>query len=220
MSKNSLSNKEAIKLVKDVFQQLERSHSVEDLRRICEMGEIKQNHIPQEKYPSIKFKISETNIKELLTKYCESRNKFDLISDISSRISDPLTKLLYALVWKQGDLPKIHNIIKGISDGHGNNIGEGSLVFHQFGKHLAANDQPIVDQHTLRAYSLYEYVSGDVQDEMIRKIRKTESFKNRELLQRYVDWFRHILSNHSEIEQTRSVIDSIVFATGKTIKTY
>jgi hypothetical protein len=61
----------------------------------------------------------------------------EFVKNISSRLNDPLTKLLYATLWKNGDLKKIKHIIKGIRDGDTeNDQQEDALFFYHFGKYL------------------------------------------------------------------------------------
>ena len=64
-----------------------------------------------------------------------------------------LEKFFYAILWKQGDLIKLQNIIDGINK---KDVKKG-FVFHQFGKFLSSDNEPIIDQHTLRSFAYYKH---------------------------------------------------------------
>ena len=66
-------------------------------------------------------------------------------------LKTPTEKLLYAALWKNGDLLKITHIIRGIQ---GDDTAESSaMTFYYFGKFLAnPAKSPIIDQHVIRAY--------------------------------------------------------------------
>jgi hypothetical protein len=67
---------------------------------------------------------------------------------------DPLTKLLAAVLWKNGDIHKVQHLIDGITGREGDRTPY-SLVFKQYGASLADHHQPIVDQHVLHGPSSY-----------------------------------------------------------------
>ena len=73
-------------------------------------------------------------------------------------------KLLYSIIWKNGDLLKVKHIIQGILESEIENVDnndkefvekQDSLVFYQFGKYLTKkNNEPIIDQHVVRAFAV------------------------------------------------------------------
>ena len=77
--------------------------------------------------------------------------------------ANPLEKLLYAIVWKNGDLLKLRHVIHGIVDSDVGRKGKNGVVFYQFGKHLSKLGKPIIDQHVLRAFAVYDAIvnAGD-----------------------------------------------------------
>jgi hypothetical protein len=78
----------------------------------------------------------------------EPEYKFGKINDLP-----PLTKLLYAVLWKNGDLAKVKHVVKGILDKR--DESDNSIIFYQFGRHLSEKkSEPIVDQHVLRAFGI------------------------------------------------------------------
>jgi len=170
-------------------------------------------------YPKIEFDIKPIEIETLINNgILDSELKFT--TDITSKLSDPLAKILYATAWKNGDLKKVKHIIKGILDSENNdNDQDDALVFYQFGKYLTKKSgQPIIDQHVIRAYAIY--CSTD--NENVEKFRKLETLDktHKTIINKYIQW----LTSDNLTKELRSekdysyYIDKLLFATGKTIK--
>ena len=136
------------------------------------------------------------------------------VSKISA--AAPLTKLLYALSWKQGDINKINHVIRGIlnSDNEDKEGSSGPVLF-QFGRHLAQpHAEPIIDQHVIRAYSVWKANSAiEAEDAQRIAILRTE---HSAVVRGYRLWFQGIVSKKNRLRG--DVIDDLVFAVGNSIK--
>lgn len=154
--KDLITKEQAKEFTTGIFQQIENANTIEVLTGILNNKEFGKNKLNIEKYPRIEFNIQPDEVRMLLT-----NGKID-----QKKISDPLTKLLYAMAWKQGDLNKIKHIINGILHTEDNTKSqENALVFYQFGKHLTkSNGEPIIDQHVLRAFSVYKSENERIKD--------------------------------------------------------
>jgi hypothetical protein len=66
------------------------------------------------------------------------------------KLRDPLVAMLLGFIWKQGDFPKVANVLEGL---RGTALHpDDSVVLYQFGQHLAnPMGEPIFDQHSSRA---------------------------------------------------------------------
>ena len=142
-----------------------------------------------------------------------------------------LAKLLYSILWKNGDLGKESHILEGISG----KIKEDdkALVFYQFGKYIGDKNklEPIIDQHTLRSYGVYLCINGQI--ERIEKILKVDSgylnlnyyrclsnsSKNEiPLIEDYKSWIKnHKLYSTNDFVY---VLDLLLFSLGKSIKSF
>ncbi len=218
-----MENEKVKNLVKTVFSLIEHAKSTDDIKAIINCKEISEfNHLLEKNavktntFPQINFQFSKDDLK-VLENYFEN-NEFKIKGKI-----DPLSKLLYSLAWKNGDLGKIKHIYNGIVTGlnePSENVKQ-AIVFHQFGKHLAIPDvQPIIDQHVIRAYAFY--VSVDLIDDELDKIRKIVEItsNHNDFVNGYVKLINEI-TNKLEVENKRDFIyqvDRLLFAVGKTIK--
>lgn len=165
-------------------------------------------------YPPLKFKITKEEINNLKENGLITAD--NVLTDISN--TDPLTKLLYSVLWKNGDLKKVKHIIEGIISGQANEK-ESGLVFYQFGKYLSKNlGEPIIDQHVLRAFGVY-HANGD--REKIERLKRLSVItrKEKELIDRYKLWLRTDLTKELRNNDNYSYhVDKILFAVGKSIK--
>lgn len=162
-------------------------------------GLIKKHKLPDKnkaQYPALPFSISEEEVKSLeeagwLTLRSEKDKPSVYTLDVEQfERASSLEKLLLALIWKNGDLAKIHHIVLGIK---GEPAENGRLVFHAFGSHLAKpTENPIIDQHVIRAYQLLKYFSheGNNDPSELDKIRKKNTFTagDKALVDEYIAW--------------------------------
>lgn len=170
-------------------------------------------------YPKIDFKIDGQDIQALIDQEILDHD-LNFTNNVTSKITDPLAKLLYATAWKNGDLKKVRRIINGIEDADSEFLPNEALVFHQFGKFLKkTHGEPIIDQHVIRAFAVFY----ETTDSEINKYRKLDILtkKHKPIILAYKKW---LISNNLKqelrnIDDYSYYIDKLLFAAGKTIKT-
>jgi len=212
---------EAKKFTNQIFDLIKKSKTTEDIDNILDSLEIpSKNRMKSDSYPQIKFKIDKSDIDELIIKDIIDKTTLNFKKDITEKLTDPLTKLLYSTVWKNGDIKKIKHIIKGITEVNDNsNEQDDALVFYQFGKYLTKTPgQPIIDQHVLRAFAVYK----STDDNNIETLQKLETLKNthKTIINDYINWLQsdELTIELKAISDYTYFIDKLLFATGKTIK--
>ena len=167
-----------------------------------------------DKFPD--FKQYKKHFKEAEKKYPRLKISLDkkdvvgLIDDVGllsvDKMSTPIERLLYAFLWKQGDLSKVKLIVEGISESKLLTDKRSGLVFYQFGRHLSDNEEPIIDINVLRAYAVYSDTVGGLTQSGI-----STSQKGVDLVQRYITWFKRVTKRPDD----RFIADRIMFAIGK-----
>jgi hypothetical protein len=163
-------------------------------------------------FPALPFTINEKDFQGI-----QNWSKFPLSQELLDREWTPLEKLFFAQLWKDGKLRSSGRIVEGV--GHGvkqnNTKVSDAIVYHFFGRHLVdpvAN--PIMDQHSYRAYKLIENQHAD-----IVQIRKIEKVPSEEEATAYCKWFCAILNAEKIVTyQDTRIIDSYLFALGKYAK--
>ena len=215
-----MTDNQSIVFITEIFKLIKESKTISELDNIADKLKIpEKNRMRIEKYPKIEFEIKTNEIQSLIDKGIID-DDLNFEPNITNKITDPLTKLLYATSWKNGDLTKIKHIIKGILESKkDNNNQDDALVFYQFGKYLTKTPgQPIIDQHVIRAFAIYLSENH----ENVGKLRKmgTLDKKHKLLIAEYKKW----LSSDNLTKELRSqtdysyYIDKLLYATGKTIK--
>ncbi len=211
-----MTNQEAVKLTEVVFDAIQKATTIHEIEKIADShAELKNNKMQEEKYPKIMFGILPEEIRALEGSNTIDNN-FYLSSDISSRLSDPLTKLLYAVIWKNGDLRKINHIIKGILSTEGNEYNQeksASVVFYQFGRHLAhSKEEPIIDQHVIRAFGVFKGLN-------LRHLKTVTGKDHKKLINEYKLWLTDALKEELKcIPDYKFHIDRLLYSLGKAIK--
>lgn len=215
-----MTDQDAIKLTNNTFDLIRQSRTILEVENIADRLKIPdKNRMKVDEYPKIEFKITGEEIKTLLEQNFIDKN-LNFSSTITSKLTDPLTKLLYAIAWKNGDLKKIKHIIKGVTDSENKDSEQDdALVFYQFGKYLTKiSGQPIIDQHVIRAFAVY----NETDNSQIKDLRKIETLnkKHKVIINEYKKWLTSdnlTTELRSEIDYSYH-IDKLLFATGKTIK--
>lgn len=175
------------------------------------------------KFPRIRFDLSIEEVEHLKAKgLIDSDNRLTgSFSSLESLTS--MEKLLYSVLWKQGDLGKERHIINGISSVEDPADG---LVFNYFGRHLANKLSPIVDQHVIRAFRLKCVDSKDDKDE-IRLIRTKDigtsdkaANEKSDIVKQYLAWQHELCSKYPKDLQADLTyyLDLLLFGLGKAIK--
>ena len=208
-----MKNKEAKNMVDHIFEEIEKATSIEETEKlICDRHKI-HKIIEKSKtlYPRIDFSLTPKEIQEL-TKSRFLDEEGNLFDDTSKyKCLCPLTKLLYSIVWKNGDLKKIKHVVQGIKKSDEKKDG---LVFYNFGKFLTKTGHPIIDQHVLRAFAIFKTKENDC--EKIEKLRKKDKFNDPSLIECYKKWIQSLKLDNSN--KNLYHIDKLLFALGKTIK--
>ena len=126
---------------------------------------------------------------------------------------------MYSVLWKNRDLKKIKHIVQGILK-HDEVVcsKEDGLVFYQFGKFLTKTGQPIIDQHVLRAFRIYQ--TKDLKEVARWRKKDTLNKTDRSLIDDYKDWLKsdEITKDLRNQQDYSYHIDQLLFALGKTIK--
>lgn len=206
--------------INKVFSSILNAKTISELIIIPnECGIQKKYQMNSDTYPKIHFQISDKEIGELRDSGLLDAD-FNLVKDASNRLKDPVSKLLYALAWKNGDLKKLKHIVKGVMEAKVDTSNRNeAFVFHQFGKFLTGEKQPIIDQHVLRAFGIYQASKNNI-DWTSYLTMNTVNRSHKELIQLYKVWLR---SDKLSLELKASPeytyhIDKILFAAGKAVK--
>jgi len=184
--------------LKIFFNDLIKSENKEALEKLFDKHNIKRKD--KNTYPDLEINISLEEIKILKEKSIIT-NENDLNTSLAKNTDlTPLEKLLYAVIWKNGDLIKIKHIISGI-------YGKSTTgkVFNQFGRHLRNKDEPIIDQHVLRAYIYY------ISDEIIKDI-------NNKHFDQYANSYKEWINQNKVLKMNMNLTDELLFGVGRMLK--
>jgi hypothetical protein len=212
-----MNNLEVYNQFKKLFTDLEKCINLEALVQFVDSLNLsEQIKAFYEKYPTFDFRLNADDIKTLrdsgviTESNCLNPDKFP---------QDTLAKLLGAVLWKNGDIKKVQHLIDGITSASEDRT-EYSLIFKQYGASLASDNEPIIDQHVLRAWEIYRLDSYS--EDAMEKSRRKSIFKvaDRHLLDQYRTWFNQLLSKvpSSERGNYRDTIDKVIFIHGKAAK--
>lgn len=182
---------------------------------IIEDFDLGDYEINREKYPTILYNVSSEEIAELQKNgFLDNQNKFTKKLSENLNQMDPITKLLYAMVWKNGDLGKERTIVEGIL-ATSDDLPEQGIVFHQFGKFLKDHKEPIIDQHVMRCF-LIKNANANAEQEIEEYLQiTTVTKKHIDIIKKYKEWVKEIVKNK---KYSANDIDEILFALGKMIK--
>jgi hypothetical protein len=211
-------------VVTNVFERLRKAKNIDEIDKALDDSGLTKYRLNDITYPKIEFRITKEEIEELKEK------KIIVNDQLSNNLkdADTLSKLLYAALWKNGDLKKLTHIIQGISsekEDHANSKDSG-LIFYQFGRYLTKKQgEPIVDQHVLRAYACHKNKDMEEIDkvEKIKEIEKLFTSKNNKnlnkLIQEYKNWRQTGLAPEiCNNDECYYHVDKVLFAVGKYIK--
>lgn len=186
MKYTTMNNLEARKLTLKAFELIQNSETTKDIQNILDILNIpNKNRMDISSYPKINFSITADEIQSLIASNALGEN-LNITDNFSNRLNTPLEKLMYAVLWKNGDLKKIKHIVKGIKNTTKSEVEEG-IVFHQFGRFLTGQTgEPIIDQHVIRAFAVYQHHN----DGEITKYRKLELLNKKHLpvIKLYREW--------------------------------
>ena len=187
----------------------------------------------------IEYRISEKKYPKELIKYlrdmndedkwsfkneCTHHTNGDSLKFEKKHLDCHVSKLLYLMSWKQGDLDKFDQIVEGLNSDQeltsAYSKKNKSFVFFQFGRHIMFNE-PIVDQHSIRSFAaLIQFNKIEIkafQNKMIQfNDIKNSLLTNlhKALIIEYVQWVQSITSDKDEMDQ----IDDLMYCLGKHLK--
>jgi hypothetical protein len=184
------------------FQDLESSKNENELLQL--FSKYNLEGIDREKYPLIKYTIKEGEIKKLQNEgKITNEYKFNLTLAEDDNLS-PLEKILYSMIWKNGDLGKEAHIISGVL-GLKRKDEKRGIVYKQLGKHLNKKDEIVIDQHVIRAYIFHK-------TENIKKnIYPTDCYK-------YLDDYKTWINGNKLFRENKRIIDELLFSLGQRMK--
>ncbi|TDH18049.1 hypothetical protein EXU57_24565 [Segetibacter sp. 3557_3] len=141
----------------------------------------------RKKYPILNFQISPEEVQQL-TENGILTSEYTLNLARFSKLNT-LSRLLNATLLKNGHIDRLQHIAKGISAKEPLKASS-PFVFHQFGRSLADDSEPIVDRHVLRAFQLSQLSSKH--EKNISNIRSKKNYNSDKdgLLIASRDWFR------------------------------
>ena len=223
--------KKSSELVIKVFDVINNANKIEDISELLiTESELSKNKINISKYPKIEFDLTQDDINSLkMLNYLSLDNKFKISKEELNEQSI-ITKLLYSIIWKNGDLGKEKHIIDGLLNI--DKTDEKGLVFYNFGKYLGDKKEPIIDQHTLRSYGIYLCINNEIKNIIERIPERRKNFKKMDityyrklsitskkelpLIEDYKNWIKkNKLYKNKDFVYT---LDLILFALGKAIK--
>lgn len=155
---------------------------------------------------------------------CLHNTKNDKLKVEKEHLNSSVSKLLYLMVWKQGDLDKFDQIVEGLNSEQELTVAYSKkkkfYVFFQFGRHIMYNE-PIADQHSIRSFAaLIQFKKIEIEAFQNRRIQfkdiKNSLLTNlhKELIVEYVKWVQSITIQRDEIDQ----IDDLMYSLGKYLK--
>jgi hypothetical protein len=214
-----LNNIEVRTLVRCTYSAIGSANSSAELVEIVDGNEhLDKNRFKQTKYPKLEFNLTVLDIQALRTANLLDDDGKIISANIRADTLSPLEKLLYSIVWKNGDLGKENHIVAGVESTESNVVLRNpnkSQIFFQLGRHLADREEPIVDQHVIRAFAIRCSPEKDIPRE-----RKQTSVSF-ERIRQYKEWQESdFFSRGLKQDQTyKYFLDQVLFALGKAIKT-
>lgn len=198
-------------LTRQVFEIIENSKSEKDLDKFDSLNfsePIKKFYTRTNRnYPKIQFTFTEDDIKKLKKGFPDFE---------TDKFTDPFVKLFYAMLWKQGDLPKLKHLIEGLENKDKKDCN--ALVLYNFGRYLSDNENnPIIDQHVIRAFKAGQDIGNF---EKHRKINFLEKIEHKEYIDEYRIWLQKLRTKIKKEDWADFLfkLDRILMTLGKAIK--
>lgn len=183
------------------------SRSLEDLESILQDPIISKYVMNKDRYHQLNLNITKEQVQAYISSgFFRADGSID---ETKLEQESAAIKLLYAFLWKQGDLQKVKYIVQGVTNHEP--VPESGMVLYYFGKHLADKKHPIIDQHVIRAFAMATK-KPQINEDILSK-------KDIDNIQSYIHWFQHEL--HSDIRDNsdcRYMVDQVLYALGKRIK--
>lgn len=194
-------------IIKEIVENIANARQTSDWKTILNHAVFEKRQKSEKKYPGIAQLFSREDIEAI-------RDGLDLQNP-----NTPLEKLFYAALWKNGDLSKLSHLIDGVKNAPNNSK---AVTFYHFGKFLVEpKENPIIDQHVIRAYKLVRE-HGRIDQKLINEISKSGllTIRDSENYKNYMTWVkdRHITCPQEDKVELFQNIDDVMFALGRMIK--
>jgi hypothetical protein len=199
-----MQKKELKQLCKDVLCAI-KSGKIDCVEKTIKT--IEKNHrverVNKNIYPDLtKFQFTQDDLNELRNaRVIDDENRITKNAlEYVIKTKDPLLKLLYGQCWKINDeLKKPRNILNGVRDMLSDKLNRPSnnFVLYQFGRHIACSPrrEPLVDQHSMRAFQ-------------VLRLKKSDCVSD------YIQWFNKLPKK----PQFRRAVDELLLVFGKAVK--
>jgi len=225
--KTKLDNRTSKKLIVELMQCIRTSsHPVELIERVRTIdfwgAEILQR-MPGEKFPRLRLQLTPEEInalkksKVLTDGFCVTRELANGVLPNGQPMT-ALEKLLYSVLWKNGDLGKEHHIVQGV---YGNEQKKKTgKVFYEFGGYLSGRNSFILDQHTLRCFAVRMSHTGDAlsRARQLETIDRSDTQQQR-WLGRYMVYYDALKKRFGDAASDYIYeVDRLLFGAGKLIK--
>jgi len=168
----------------------------------------------ESRYSDLDIRIGKEEVELLLETGIINKN-YQLES--ISADANVITRLLFALLWKTGDLVKLKPVIAGILADDSRK--ESGLVYQQFGRFLSGDPaEPIIDQHIIRAFGIYQ--SGeDMEKQQYYQQLTTLGKQDLAIINGYKQWLKKDLRKSLREQDGYTYhVDKVLFAVGKMVK--
>ncbi len=220
-----MNNQEAQNLVKNLIEKISNAKTIISLNQIpCELNlkdQITRN-MPGSMYPKLGMKISPEEIKQLqesgsINEEMQFSHTISAGQTSNGTQLTALEKLLFSVIWKNGDLGKEKHLIKGVLN-TGQNENRGT-VFYEFGGYLSGRNPFILDQHTLRCFGVY-FENEDVSLTLARKMSvvKGKQDDHQKWITAYKIFYDELLQKNAHDSDFLYEVDRLLFGVGKLIK--
>lgn len=222
---NIFDDKSAKEFVTKLFDYIRASKTLDDLYLIPEKFEFEKlfiKNMPGVKFPRLRFQITDEEV-HALTQMGILSEKMQLSPNLASgmlengKMLTPLEKLLYAVLWKNGDLGKESHLISGVlGNEHQQKFG---TVFYEFGGYLSGKNYYILDQHTLRCFAVYESPEETTASARILELIDGTNKKHISWMESYKKFYEDICKNiNCDKTDFLHFVDRLLFGAGKLIK--
>jgi len=221
----SIDNKTAQQLVNELMQVIKGAKDVERLEaRVQKMhfGKAILEKRPGKNYPPVRFQLSKAEIADLMElKVLDQAGALAKCLAIGTlqngQSMTALEKLLYSVLWKNGDLGKEHHIVSGVLE----NVQpqKTGVVFYEFGGYLSGRNNFILDQHTLRCFAVAQADDSDI--EQARRLEGIDGSNpfHTALREQYKAFYKAIgHETGNEFREYAIEVDRLFFGAGKLIK--
>ncbi len=227
---SKLDNKTARQLIVEMMAIIERETSCKNLiDNISELdfGKAIIKNGPGKKFPRMELRLTPDEMDQL-----KNIGVLDATLKLSPTLAKEeleggqkltaLEKLLYSVLWKNGDLGKERHIVEGV---YGNaQDPKSGIVFYEFGGYLNRRNPYIMDQHTLRCFAV---AACDESDDQLNQARRLELIngkndQHQSWMSAYKEFYeslgQRIPGSTKEAANYFYEVDRLFFGAGKLIK--